>query len=281
MRCRRSCDGQQGGQDPQRFPWCGDLTKDWAHVSIRAPPRGGGSPLTPTTSYGIGRPPSYTLQVFLVQPAKPHPCGIDHRDPVMPTDSVHITGEALWRRMERAVEKVQERLERTAQALEQASIPYAIVGGNAVRAWVAQADEAAVRTTRDVDILIRRVDFAAARSALEAAGFVYRHTAGIDMFLDGPQAKARDAVHIVFAGERIFPEHPLPAPDVSDSVDMQNHRTVTLEALVRMKLNSFRDRDRMHLRDLIDVELVSRSWCDRYPPELARRLQELLDNPNG
>ncbi len=46
----------------------------------------------------------------------------------------HLTGEALWERMERADRKVQERLERTATALEQAGVPYAIIGGNAVRA---------------------------------------------------------------------------------------------------------------------------------------------------
>ena len=36
--------------------------------------------------------------------------------------------------MNRAVEKVQERLEKTAKTLEAAGIPYAIIGGNAVRA---------------------------------------------------------------------------------------------------------------------------------------------------
>jgi hypothetical protein len=34
--------------------------------------------------------------------------------------------------MERAVEKIHERLERTTRALEQAGVPYAIIGGNAV-----------------------------------------------------------------------------------------------------------------------------------------------------
>src|SRR5436190_20815226 len=119
--------------------------------------------------------------------------------------SFHLTGKALWERMERAVQKIQERLERTATALEQAGVPYAIVGGNAVRAWVAQADEAAVRTTRDVDILLRRADWPAAVAAMQAAGFIYRHAKSIDMFLDGPDAKARDAVHVVFAGEKIKP----------------------------------------------------------------------------
>ena len=37
--------------------------------------------------------------------------------------SFHLTGDALWQRMERAVQKVQERLERTAAALEQAGVP--------------------------------------------------------------------------------------------------------------------------------------------------------------
>jgi len=195
--------------------------------------------------------------------------------------SFHLTGDALWQRMERAVQKVQERLERTAATLEQAGIPYAIVGGNAVRAWVAQADEAAVRTTRDVDILLRRSDWPAAVAAMERAGFVFRHAKGIDMFLDGPTAKARDAVHVLFAGEKVGPDDPEPAPDVSEAEDVQQYRILRLDALVRMKLTAFRDKDRMHLRDMIDVELLDESWCRRLPPELAARLKELIDSPNG
>jgi hypothetical protein len=195
--------------------------------------------------------------------------------------SFHITGEALWQRMDRAVQKIQERLERTVAALETAGIPYAIIGGHAVRAWVAQADEAAVRTTRDVDILLNRGDLPTAIAAMQKAGFVYRHVKSIDMFLDGPDAKARDAVHVIFAGEKVRPEDPMPAPAISESEDIQQHRTLTLEALVRMKLTSFRRKDQMHLLDMIDVELIDESWCDRLPPELASRLRELLDNPEG
>jgi hypothetical protein len=46
-------------------------------------------------------------------------------------------------------------------------------------------------------------------------------------------------------------------------------------------VTAFRDKDRMHLRDMIDVELIDESWCERLPAELARRLQELIANPNG
>lgn len=195
--------------------------------------------------------------------------------------SFHLTGEALWKRMDRAVEKIQERLERTTQTLEAAGIPYAIIGGNAVRAWVAQADEAAVRTTRDVDILLRRADFPAATIAMEQAGFVYRHARGIDMFLDGPDAKARDAVHVLFAGEKVRPEDPVAAPDVTESEEIDRHRTLQLAALVQMKLVAFRRKDQMHLLDMLDVELIDESWIERLPTALAARLQELLDDPNG
>src|SRR5882757_2750901 len=98
-------------------------------------------------------------------------------------------GDISWERMIRAVEKVRERLERATSALELANVPYAVVGGNAVAAWVSRVDEAAVRNTQDVDILLRRADLPAAISALEQVGFFYRHAASIDMFLDGPQAK--------------------------------------------------------------------------------------------
>ena len=58
-------------------------------------------------------------------------------------------------------------------------------------------------------------------------------------------------------------------------------RVLSLEALLRMKLTSFRDKDRTHVRDFIAVGLVDASWCARLPDDLAKRLQSLLDNPDG
>jgi len=49
--------------------------------------------------------------------------------------------------MIRAVEKVRARLKRAATALDEAGVPYAVAGGNAVAAWVSRVDEAAVRNT--------------------------------------------------------------------------------------------------------------------------------------
>ena len=190
-------------------------------------------------------------------------------------------GEVSWERMIRAVEKVRERLRRAVAALESASVPYAVAGGNAVAAWVSRVDEAAVRTTQDVDILIRRADLPAAIAVMSRAGFVYRHSASLDMFLDSPNARARDAVNLVFASEKVRPQHPLPAPDASESEQTASFRLLTLEALVRMKLTSFRDKDRMHTRDLIEVGLVDASWISRLDSKLGARLKQLLDNPEG
>ena len=184
-------------------------------------------------------------------------------------------------RMVGAVEKVRERLLRAARALQDNGILYAVAGGNAVAAWVTRVDEAAVRNTQDVNILIRRTDLETVKTALEQVGFVYRHAASIDMFLDGPRAKARDAVHIIFAGEKVRPDEPAANPDVTESEPADEYQILTLDALVRIKLTAFRDKDRVHLRDFLDVGLIDATWLERLPLALGQRLQQLLDTPNG
>jgi hypothetical protein len=186
-------------------------------------------------------------------------------------------------RMVRAVEKVRERLLRTAAILEAAKIPYAVIGGNAVAAWVSRVDEAAVRNTQDVDILLRREDFPAARAAMEAAGFIYRHVRFIDMFLDGPGTKVRDAVHILFANEKVREDSLAPSADVEEFVYSQDqlYKHLDLEALVRMKLTSYRLKDQVHLQDMLDVELIDATWPARFPGELGSRLQTVIDNPEA
>ena len=184
-------------------------------------------------------------------------------------------------RMIRAVEKVRERLLRATRALDKANIPYAVVGGNAVAAWVSTVDESAVRNTRDVDVLLRRGDLERTKVALETVGFLYCNVASLDVFLDGPTASAKDAVHIVFASEFFRDGEPVAIPDVSASDRAPGWNLVPLEALVQIKLTAFKDKDRTHLRDLIDVGLVDRSWLSRLEPVLSERLREILDDPLG
>jgi hypothetical protein len=189
--------------------------------------------------------------------------------------------QSILDRMVSAVERVRERLQRAAGALEAAGVPYAIVGGNAVAAWVATVDPTAVRNTQDVDVLLRRADLDAAERALVTVGFVRQEVLGVHVFLDGPDARMRDALHVVIAGEKVREEYSQPAPDVSEFEKPEQFRVVSLEMLVRMKLTSFRRKDQVHLTDMLDVGLIDQSWTSRLPPDLAARLQSLIDTPEG
>ena len=196
-------------------------------------------------------------------------------------DSTVTMGWDILDRMERAVAKVRDRLLRATAALNAANIPYAVVGGHAVASWVATIDEGAVRTTRDVDLMVRRDDLAAVAAALEGAGFVRAEVLDVLMFLDGANAKPSEAVHLLISGEKTRPDYPLPAPGLSTVDDPAGFRVTTLESLLVMKLMSYRDKDRTHIRDLIDVGLIDAGWVPRLPPVLAERLQQILDTPEG
>lgn len=194
---------------------------------------------------------------------------------------LRLTGDALWKRIETAVEKVRERLRRVSKALDAAGVPYAVIGGNAVQIWVAQVDEAVVRNTRDVDILLDRSDLDAAIAALEAVGFQHRQTAGVVMFLDGATSSACDAIQVVFTGEKVREDDPEAAPSLRDRERVNDVSTLSLDALVRMKLTSYRRKDQVHLLDMLSVGLIDETWLGRLSPELRNRLGELIEDPEG
>ncbi len=196
----------------------------------------------------------------------------------MVTPQLHL---ATWERMIRAVEKVRERCDRATKALDAAGVLYAVVGGNAVANWVASVDEAATRNTRDVDILIRREDLDAARTAMEAAGFEYAFSYGVHLFLDGPNGKPSEGVHLLFAGEKVKETDPVEAPQITEAVRVPAFNVVALEALVRMKLVANRDKDRTHIRDMIGLGMIDDSWPAKYSEPLAERLRAILADPDG
>ena len=94
-------------------------------------------------------------------------------------------------------------------------------------------------------------------------------------------ADTRDYPLFGLAGEKVKPDSLAAAPDVTDSEKPAQFRIISLEALVKMKLTSFRDKDRTHLRDLIEVGLLDASFLEKLPPELRSRLQILFDTPEG
>lgn len=190
--------------------------------------------------------------------------------------------------MSEGIEKVKARLRRATGLLEAAGLPYAVIGGNAVAAWVSRVDDSVVRNTRDVDLLVRRVDMDAIVKAMAGGGFIHRAVSilggkgRIEMFLDGPEAKARDGVHLIFSGEKISPESLEASPDVEEiDASHTDFRLIDLEALVTMKLTSNRRKDQVHLLDMIEIGMLNESWLDRVPISLRNRLQALLDDPEG
>lgn len=184
----------------------------------------------------------------------------------------------LWSRYVAAMDAVSARLERITRALNEAGIPHALIGGQAVALWVATKDPAAVRTTKDVDLLLRRGDVGRARAAAGTVDFDYSESNGSSMFLEKQDPNPRLAVHLVWAGEKVRAEHVLPAPDVAEAVELEpGKKVVSLANLVRMKLVAHRDQDRVHLRDMIEVGLVDRAFLQGLPVELQDRLRPLLE----
>ena len=192
--------------------------------------------------------------------------------------AVNATISDPWQRYVMAVEDVQRRLDRIVSALNDAKVAYALVGGQAVALWVSTLDPGAVRTTKGVDLLIRREDLPAARAAAITADMEYFEAIGVGMFLDRADPHPKRAVHLVWSGEKVRPEYPLASPTVEERELLQpGIYVVPLAGLVKMKLMANRDHDRAHLRDMIDVGLVDRSFLDGLPPELADRLSTLLN----
>ena len=91
----------------------------------------------------------------------------------------------------------------------------------------------------------------------------------------------RDAVHLVYAGEKVQPDYAAPSANISEVDQADDYDVLTLNALVRMKLNSFRRKDQVHLLDLLDVGLIDATWLSSLLPEHAARLQQLIDAPDG
>lgn len=199
----------------------------------------------------------------------------------IPITPVRIPMEWIMR-AERAVEKVRERLLRTCRTLEAAGIPYVVIGGNAVAVWVGSKDEGAIRNTKDVDVLLNRSDLPRATEAMSAAGFDLAEVDGITMFLDRDDPMPSRGVHIIFAGEKIKPNDPYPAPAVVKGLrSPEGVDAIMLRELLILKLIAFRRIDQVHIADMLRVGLIDNAVADQIPLELRPRLEEILATPDG
>jgi hypothetical protein len=185
-----------------------------------------------------------------------------------------------WERVQMSLDAIQDRLRRVTSMLDRHDILYAVVGGNAIAAYVSQVDPMAVRATKDVDLMVRREDLDKIIQAAAAAGFYHTKTAGVDMLRDGEKGTARNAVHLVFENEKVRPHEPVSNPSINDSiVHPDGYRVLCLQGIVQIKLTAFRRHDQDHLIDLLKCRLIDETWVQRYPSPLSDKLQELCDLP--
>lgn len=178
-----------------------------------------------------------------------------------------------------AVDRVEKLLRRITAALERAGVAYAVVGGNAVAAWVAQADPSATRATKDVDLLVDRSALGRVDEVMQREGLERVDLRRLVLYIDPAEPSKRAGVHLVWANELIRPSYGCPSPLVSESVvDPQGFRVIDLPALVRMKLTSFRDIDRVHVGDLLEVGLITPAVRATLNPALAARLDQVASD---
>lgn len=177
---------------------------------------------------------------------------------------------------DRHVEQLLDTVRRLVHALSQAGIDYRVVGGVAVFLHVHECDPGAARSTRDVDIAVDRKQLPVITEAVRPFGFAHRHAAGGDMLVDAREPKARSAVHLVFVREKVRPEHVEPVPDFSSPVrTAEGVLLAPVADLVRMKLTSYRLKDRVHVQDLDAVGLVTPDVEAQLPEALRARLREV------
>jgi len=179
-----------------------------------------------------------------------------------------------------AVAKVRERLLRATAALERHGVPHAVIGGHAVAVWVARVDEDAVRNTVDVDILQKREDLANATAALAKVGFEDAEDRGVPLFIETASPSPKRGVHLVFAGEKVraHEAHPAPTRSASDRA-ADRFAVIDLKSLLTMKLTAFRDKDRVHLRDMLDLDMITPDLESQFPADLRARLDIIRANP--
>jgi hypothetical protein len=174
------------------------------------------------------------------------------------------------------VQQLFELLNHVHAALTKAGIEYRVVGGMAVFFQVSERDPDAARFTRDVDVAINRQDMERIAKAAGDFGFRHRHVKGIDMLVNAEHPKARSAVHFLFIGEKVRPTDLASVPEFSQpTVTKEGILLAPVSDLVRMKLTSFRLKDKVHLKDMDSVGLITPEIESALPEAMRERLLQV------
>ena len=155
-------------------------------------------------------------------------------------------------------------------ALTQAGVEYRIVGGVAVFLHINEIDPFAARLTPDLDVAIERNDLEKVAAIAEPHGFRYADSAWITA------GQSRGAIHFLLIDEKARPNHLEPVPGFSPPVATKDGILLAPVAdLVRMKLTSFRMKDRAHIVDMDLVGLITPEIEQELPEALRARLEQV------
>jgi hypothetical protein len=170
------------------------------------------------------------------------------------------------------VEQLFGRLLELHQMMTTAGISYRVVGGLAVYLHVAVKDPLAARLTRDIDAAVARTDLSRIVAAAQTFGWTYRHAAGVDMLIGPDESGARSAVHLIFLNEFVQQDYLEPVPDSTPTTSAEGFILASVSDLVRMKLTSYRLKDKVHIQDMDSVGLITPAVESTLSPALLARL---------
>ena len=166
--------------------------------------------------------------------------------------------------------QLMEVMTRAAALLDEAGVNYQVTGGMAVYLHVDPIDPLHARLTRDVDVCVRRDDLA---KIIELAGKHRFQFTGVDTLLDLYEPKAHSAVHFVFTGELVRANELAVVPDIDRPNQFDQFKIAPVSALLTMKLTSNRFKDMAHIRDMLNVGLITAEMEAELPPPLRERFE--------
>jgi hypothetical protein len=203
----------------------------------------------------------------------------------MPTFAQFLTdaaqnGEAVNTLFEERLFDLVGVLHKISEALSAEGVPHELIGGLAVLVHVEEADPTHAMLTRDVDLMVLRADLERIKDAAAKHGFRFRHAAGLDMLLYGNTDSAKNAVHLIFSGEKVRPDQATPNPPIAPEkkrIHNQEVMVIPVADLVRMKLSSFRLKDQVHIQVMDAARLITSDVEKKLTDELLARLQHVRE----
>ena len=136
-------------------------------------------------------------------------------------------------------------------------ISYELIGGLAVLVHVEEANPEYTTLTRDVDLMVCRSDLERIKEIDAKNGFRFR---------------------LVFSGERVRPEQAMPNPPIAPEkkrIHGKEIMIIPVPDLLRMKLSSYRDKDRVHVRSMDAAGLITPETEGKLSNDLLARLQHV------